>query len=183
MGKYLELFRGEVGDLTEKTKPENKPYVAYSTKLGKVTYTVVPVKDPIVEGPADNEIWYTTFDNLSRSIIVVKDLQEEVFYNVISQQYVNGVWKCIFNESLTSFQGYYGNPIFDNLIYPDDLEYNGMIYLPGSISYFDTLSVFQNYNIYYNGTKEQWKSVTIKNVAEISLTIHCTDGDIVIPAA
>ena len=47
MGKYLELFRGEVGDLTEKTKLENKPYVAYSTKLGKVTYTVVPKEEPI----------------------------------------------------------------------------------------------------------------------------------------
>ena len=42
MGKYLELFRSEVGDLTEKTKLENKPYIAYSTKLDKVTYTVVP---------------------------------------------------------------------------------------------------------------------------------------------
>ena len=45
MGKYLELFRGEVGDLTEKTKLENKPYVAYSTKLGKVMYTIVPAKE------------------------------------------------------------------------------------------------------------------------------------------
>ena len=62
MGKYLELFRGEVGGLTEKTKLENKPYVAYSTKLGKVTYTIVPTKDPVIEGPADNEIWYTTVD-------------------------------------------------------------------------------------------------------------------------
>ena len=42
MSKYLELFKGEVGDLTEKTKLENKPYVAYSTKEGKVVYTVVP---------------------------------------------------------------------------------------------------------------------------------------------
>ena len=54
MGKYLELFRGEVGDLTEKTKLENKPYVAYSTKLGKVVFTEVVKLQP------NNEIWYTT---------------------------------------------------------------------------------------------------------------------------
>ena len=59
MGKYLELFRGEVGDLTEKTKLENKPYVAYSTKLGKVTYTIVPVKEE--EPEIDLTIPYVTF--------------------------------------------------------------------------------------------------------------------------
>ena len=59
MGKYLELFRGEVGDLTEKTKLENKPYVAYSTKEGRVVYTVVPVKEEETE--IDLTLPYVTF--------------------------------------------------------------------------------------------------------------------------
>ena len=46
MRKYLELFKGSFDDsINEKTKLENKPYIAYSTKLGKVMYTVVPAKE------------------------------------------------------------------------------------------------------------------------------------------
>jgi hypothetical protein len=46
MSKYLELFLDSFDDsIIEKTKPENKPYVAYSIKEGKVVYTMVPAKD------------------------------------------------------------------------------------------------------------------------------------------
>ena len=46
MKKYLELFtEGFPSDIAEKTAIENKPYVAYSIKEGKVAYTIVPNED------------------------------------------------------------------------------------------------------------------------------------------
>ena len=48
MGKYLELFTDSFptdGSLETKTSLENKPYVAYSIKEGKVVYTIIPKED------------------------------------------------------------------------------------------------------------------------------------------
>ena len=46
MGKYLELFKDSFDEsIQEKTKLENKPYVAYSIKDKGVVYTIVPKKD------------------------------------------------------------------------------------------------------------------------------------------
>ena len=57
MSKYLELFTGSFNEsIVEKTKPENKPYVAYSIKAGKVAYTVLPREIK------PNEFWYKTSD-------------------------------------------------------------------------------------------------------------------------
>ena len=70
MSKYLELFLGEVGDLTEKTKLENKPYVAYSSKLGKVVYTVVPKNDKYEV----TYLKYVTADELKNTEYQVVDL-------------------------------------------------------------------------------------------------------------
>ena len=107
MSKYLELFLGEVGDLTEKTKLENKPYVAYSTKLGKVTYTVVPAKDPVVEGPADNEIWYTTTDgNVANfNIPSPESGYPGAIYTILSNEYVNGRGVIACKEKITIMPG------------------------------------------------------------------------------
>ena len=88
MGKYLELFRGEVGDLTEKTKLENKPYVAYSTKEGRVVYTEIIKPQPL------DEIWYTT---LYGNTINYKGYE----YKVISNTYESGKGIIKFNEPLT----------------------------------------------------------------------------------
>ena len=42
MGKYLELFTGSFDEsIQEKTKLENRPYVAYSIKEDKAVYTIV----------------------------------------------------------------------------------------------------------------------------------------------
>ena len=46
MSKYLELFAGSFDEsIVEKTKLENRPYVAYSIKDKGVIYTIVPKKD------------------------------------------------------------------------------------------------------------------------------------------
>ena len=60
MSKFLELFLDSFDEsIIEKTKLENKPYVAYSIKEGKVVYTVVPVKEEDPE--IDLTIPYVTF--------------------------------------------------------------------------------------------------------------------------
>jgi hypothetical protein len=61
MRKYLELFKGSFDDsIIEKMKPENKPYVAYSIKDGKVIYTIIPKEAPInyfyIESLEDNNV-------------------------------------------------------------------------------------------------------------------------------
>ena len=110
MGKYLELFRGEVGDLTEKTKLENKPYVCYSTKLGKVTYTVVPVQEDLTE----YTIRYTSLDG---NIVVPKSENADGFLdeegnniNIISNTYENGcgIFKLDKNPTQIGRNMFYG---------------------------------------------------------------------------
>ena len=46
MSKYLELFTGSFDEsIQEKTKLENRPYVAYSIKSKNIVYTIVPRKE------------------------------------------------------------------------------------------------------------------------------------------
>jgi hypothetical protein len=96
MSKYFELFLDSFDDsIIEKTKPENKPYVAYSIKEGKLVYTVVP---PKVEGPEDNEIWYTSTDGN-----IITPYKKDVFgANIVSNTYENGKGIITFDGEVTS---------------------------------------------------------------------------------
>ena len=172
MSKYLELFLGEVGDLTEKTKLENKPYVAYSTKLGKVVYTIVPPKDPVVEGPADNEIWCTVNSELiplpGALYSYNYDYDESTGKYIISR--ING-------DKIIAL-----SPFGANLDEHPDLI---TLYLPKSLEIIDW-SILSNSNnlseIYFNGDKDSWnkvKKVDIDTITNIKATVvHCIDGDI-----
>ena len=198
MGKYLELFRGEVGDLTEKTKPENKPYVAYSTKEGRVVYTVVPAKDPVVEGPADNEIWYTSTDGNVVSLFYNDSTKFGA--NVISNTYNNGNGVITFDGPVTiigwsAFDSFYAT----NIILPNSVKSiegwafvgagtlksvtipNGVTNIgPSPFAY-----IFHSLYVSYKGTMEQWnliEKVPNWNQECPEITVHCTDGDIIIPA-
>ena len=109
MGKYLELFRGEVGDLTEKTKLENKPYVAYSTKLGKVTYT------EIIKPQPRNEIWYTTDNNQLLEFYMVDkwawdDNYPSILSQIVEHTYSNGKGIIKLNQDFNFYDIYTGDP-------------------------------------------------------------------------
>ena len=142
MGKYLELFRGEVGDLTEKTKLENKPYVAYSTKLGKVTYTVVTTKDPVVEGPANNEIWYTTSDGSLLEIYYDKWTEQDCYdlfsANLVSNTYNNGKGVMTFDDTLTEISG---NAFSNKSLFGNGDKILTIIF-PNTITVFDGGSLY-----------------------------------------
>lgn len=215
MGKYLELFLGEVGDLTEKTKIENKPYVAYSIKEGKVTYTVVPVKDPVAEGPADNEIWYTTSDGK------IVDIQSKEIHpsdpydpsmvlsnvNIVSNIYENGKGIITFDGTVSIING----DMFSQCsLFNDDYEVNratsitipkyvvrlgqfafsqcyfDSITIPTSVCYIDDYAFSSSTikTIIYEGTTDMWDHIEKGrwNLECPEITIHCTDGDITIPA-
>ena len=90
MSKYLELFKGSFDDsIIEKMKPENYPYVAYSAAENRVVYGELPLA---IEGPADNEIWYTTTDGNKYDLatIILGLTSMGVTYNgpnVVSNEY------------------------------------------------------------------------------------------------
>ena len=106
MSKYLELFKGAFDDsIGTKTKLENKPYIGYSLTEGKLVYTVVPPKDLVIEGPADNEIWYTSSDGN-----IVNPYNTDVFgANIVSNTYENGKGVITFDGEVTSI----GDMAFD----------------------------------------------------------------------
>ena len=102
MGKYLELFRSAFdSSIDEKTKLENRPYVAYSTVTGDVVYTVVPKKE---EEDTD-----TTFRFISREDDNVVDFSNKAWLGHIADSkkqnvYLkvnDGEWVSIANQ--TSF--------------------------------------------------------------------------------
>lgn len=69
MSKYLELFTDSFDEsIVEKIKPENRPYVAYSTKLRKVMYTIVKKENDLPTwelygiGPIDPEYVINEFE-------------------------------------------------------------------------------------------------------------------------
>ena len=102
MGKYLELFRSAFdSSIDEKTKLENKPYVAYSTVTRDVVYTIVPKKE--------EEDTSTTFRFISREDDNVVDFYSNAWLGRIDDNkkqnvYLkvnDGEWISIANQ--TSF--------------------------------------------------------------------------------
>ena len=81
--KYLAYYENEwPANITELTALENKPFVGYLKDKG-IQYTVVPAP---VEGPADNEIWYTSSDGN----VVTPTNTDGFGANIVSNTYENG---------------------------------------------------------------------------------------------
>ena len=188
MGKYLELFRGEVGDLTEKTKIENKPYVAYSTKEGKVVYTVVP--EPVRVQQA-NELWYTTVDGQVAEVSLRVDPGRD---SIISNTYENGQGVISYYYNPDHFWGteYYNSEIsyFEQ---PERIESVCFPIETNNISNYCFFNASNLKSISFAGTKEQWLknkeygggiNDSIYNLNTENITVlHCIDGDIPIHEA
>lgn len=175
--KHLELFKqGFDSTLAEKVRPENWPFVGHDVLSGEVVYTAIPTS---VEGPADNEIWYTTVDKLP--VTLVWDVAGTAPSNqVIANSYSNDIGKLQFDETVTGLgmtnnnnnNGYLNLiTLFGNLYAPIDEPWQEQltstiktIILPASIT---TLigSVFLGCDklesIIFMGTKEQWSQINI----------------------
>lgn len=58
--EYLKLFPNGFDETVPSRRAyENWPFVGHDSVTGEVVYTVIPAT---VDGPANNEIWYTTLD-------------------------------------------------------------------------------------------------------------------------
>ena len=234
MKKYLAYYENEwPADIAELTAVENKPFVGYLKDQG-VQFTVVPAKDPVVEGPADSEIWYKTNDNQKgmfsdcyygfnemrsygvpgdEGFIDWHDDQNNV-YNVISHEYnpQTGYMVIKFDKALTgtclfwwSIAAYGGMPddIFGRtnklieLVLPTNIKHIGRDFCSGSSITSITIpasvqsigaDAFRNcghlISIIFNGTITQWEAIEKANYwcsNYQDVTVHCIDGDIVIP--
>ena len=224
--KYLELFTDSFDEsIQEKTKLENKPYIAYSTKEGRVVYTIVPDKAPVIEYPADNEIWYTTVDDQIVPTYFYADMSVDN-YPAKNNSYKNGkgilqmpenidfllgysysesgsaAYIGCFGGSISSYDGSNTNTYSNlkSIILPDNItSISKCVFVNCNMLSDITISQNTTYvgnyafrgctsltNITYKGTTEQWNTITKDynwNQECPDITVHCTDGDIVIPAA
>ena len=96
MKKHLSYYENEwPANIAELTAVENKPFVGYLKSGKEVRYTVIP---KVADGPADNEIWYTSSDGN-----VVTPYATDVFgANIVSNIYENGKGVIKFDGDVTS---------------------------------------------------------------------------------
>ena len=188
--KYLELIKGQFTADHEARAKQEEPYVAYSGGADRVIYNFI--LEP-VEGPADNEIWYTTSDGN-----VVNPTETSAFgANIVSNTYENGKGIITFDGDVTSIGGYafryrsnltsitipnsvtsIGDEAFD---YCESLT---SIAIPNSVTsiggmafgYCSSLN-----SITYEGTQEQWNAVTKGsswNGGVPATYVQCKDGQV-----
>ena len=93
--KYIELFKDSFpANITEKCSPENGPYVSYSIVDGHLLFTMA---SSLADGPANNEIWYTSSDGNTVNIS-----SSGVFgANIVSNSYENGKGVITFDGDVT----------------------------------------------------------------------------------
>lgn len=82
MGRYLELFKGNFdGTVYSKCKIENWPYVGFSAATREVVFSDTEwdvVIDPeYTDGPANDEVWYTTVDGQPYDTSILFDSMEQ----------------------------------------------------------------------------------------------------------
>lgn len=209
MKKYIELFKDSFPDnINDKCSIKNGPYVCYSMTKGHL-FTIVP---PSVEVPADNEIWYTSTDGNIVSSFIEAEKGESPRNVVINNVYENGKGIITFQYPVTSLYGSVQNGTIFEDWHPENSARLTTITLPRTATglfQFDFSSNMTNlqyvevqenieyiqpssytfptntiFGIKYNGTKSQWDNVLLEYHNELyrSITVHCTDGDIIIPA-
>lgn len=208
--KYIELFKDSFpANITEKCSPENGPYICYSMAEGQLLFTITPNS---IEVPADNEIWYTSTDENIVSAFIEAEKGESPRNVVINNVYENGKGIITFQYPVTSLYGSVQNGTLFEDWHPENSARLTTITLPRTakvLCQFDLSSYMTNlqyvevqetferlqatvnsfptnttFDIKYNGTKSQWDNVSLECYWDLyrSITVHCTDGDVIIPA-
>jgi hypothetical protein len=123
----------------------------------------------VAEGPANNEIWYTSSDE-----DVVNPATSAFGVNIVSNTYEDGKGVITFDGDITSI----GNLAFDTRY---DLT---SITIPNSVTSIGDYAFGECYDLNYitfEGTIEEWNSITKeytwkKNVP--ATYVQCTDGQV-----
>ena len=202
--KHLELFKqGFDSTLAEKVRPENWPFVGHDVLSGEVVYTAIPTS---VEGPADNEIWYTTKTKTMCNFEDMWNHPNEVISHIYDDKGI-----LTFKDNVKSIEGvsgaYYENDVYCSYMYgcfggnietkdevitvniPTEIT---AIWLPSSVTAIRG-EAFVNCpyltNIFFAGTKEQLNTIldnfeygfSVNDTAWIDhqvKVVHCIDGDV-----
>ena len=96
--KYLELVKGLFTADHEARAKQADPYVAYSKEANRLMLNLIP--EP-ADGPADNEIWYTSSDGN----VVTPNKVDAFGANIVSNTYENGKGVIKFDNSVKSIEG------------------------------------------------------------------------------
>ena len=142
--KYLELFRqGFDSTVEEKRKIENWPFVGHDSVTGKVVYTEIPTP---VEGPPDNEVWYTS----SNGNVINPSRTDTFGANIVSNTYENDKGVIKFNDSVESigYRSFANSRYLTSIVIPNSVtsigkeafQYCGgitSIVIPNSVTVID----------------------------------------------
>jgi hypothetical protein len=133
------------------------------------------------EGPADNEIWYTTVDGNIYDISA-PDQINKFNTNILSNTYENGKGIIVFADTLTHLYDADGRPN-GAFSYQVDGARIDTIYFPNGLKYIGKLTIWeQSPSVSYNGTKEQWGQIEKNSMwycGSDDVVVHCIDGDII----
>lgn len=194
--KYLELIKGQFTADHEARAKQEEPYVAYSEETGGVMFTVIPTP---AEGPADNEIWYTSRDGNVVSLIYNDSTKFGA--NVVSNTYNNGNGVITFDGPVTIIGDYALDSFYaTNIILPSSVKSIGdcafvgagtlnSVTVPNGVTSIGAspFAYINNDSLYvsYKGTVEQWNAYNVVQYSRDAVTrdiiVHCTDGDTIIP--
>lgn len=152
----------------------------------------------LIELPADNEIWYTSSDKN----MVVPNFSNVFGSNLVNNTYNNDTGVITFENTVTNIGDYafYDCYLMTSIVIPNQVTSIGgcafsecssltSITIPNSVSNIGWMA-FSNCSslntINFIGSKEQWekinKNADWKDEDVPEITVHCTDGDIIIPA-
>ena len=163
--KYLELIKGQFTADHEARAKQEEPYVAYSEEAGVVMYTVIP--EPVT-GPADNEIWYTSFIGKTTPDTDAFDV------SIVSSTYGKGKGIITFDGDVTSI----GESAFMDYVSYTSITIPNSVTSIGDRAFAGCSSLT---SITFGGTMEEWNSVTkgSKWNDKVPATyVQCTDGQV-----
>lgn len=168
MKKHLAYYENEwPANITELTAIENKPFVGYLKSGKQVRYTVIP---KAAEGPANNEIWYT-----SSTGNVVPPYGATFGASIVTNTYEDDKGVIKFNNSVTII----GERAF---AYCSSLT---SITIPNSVTKIRNWAFAQCsslISITFEGTMEEWNSITKYDYWKTdhvpATYVQCTDGQV-----